>query len=138
MAKPLCTYRKTLFGFVPVSDDATEFHGKTKLGQEIRLDGSRSRSVPQHRLFWKMLSVVAENSEAFDNAEGVHLAIKAALGHGKWIDVGGSRPLFIPDSTGFAAMKQDEFQRYFDEARTVVRKYWLKVEDEELLNALNV
>jgi hypothetical protein len=124
---PPPSYRRTLTGFEPVSTSAQAFHRETKLGSVVRLDGKRPRNLGRHCFYWKMLTVAAENLDCFDTPEQLHLAVKAAMGRGRWVEVkGASRPLFIEDSTSFAKMSEADFTRYLDEAATVITKHWLR------------
>ena len=127
------SYRRTVTGFVPVSPTAQRFWAETKLGDVVKLDGKRPRNLARLRLYWKMLEIVADNSEIFTVSDEVHLAVKAALGLGKWVDVGASKPLFIEDSISFHAMRESEFSEYLDKAARVISKYWLHVPVETLL-----
>ena len=124
---PPPSYRRTLTGFEPVSATAERFWRETKLGETVKLDGKRPRNLGRHCYYWKMLTVAAENIEAFDNAEQLHTAIKATLGLGKWLPVpGATRPLFIEESTSFAKMNEADFAEYLDAAARAITKHWLR------------
>lgn len=128
------TWRKTLSGYTPHSDAAKAAWAKGKPGELIKMDVKRPRNLAHNALYWVILGMVVENSETFDRAEDLHLAIKAALDLGKWIDVGGTRPLFIEQSTSFGAMSQVEFDKFFNDAMQVIDRYWLPVGVETLLS----
>ena len=131
-------YRKTAAGFIPVSASAREFHAKTKLGQTIELRGRRPRNPAHHRKLFALLGIVAENVEQFSSAECVLIAVKAALGHGKWVLLSGAaREIFIPDSIDFSSMSQDEFEPFYEAAVAAVRRWWLPVNDDELREAVD-
>lgn len=123
--EPPPSYRRTLSGFEPVSPTARRFWQESKLGDVVKLEGKRPRNLGRHNFYWKMLSVAADNLEVFDTPDQLHTAIKATLGYGRWIDVGGSHPLFIEDSTSFAKMGEAEFAEYLDKAARAITKYWL-------------
>lgn len=96
------------------------------MGDVIRLDGKRPRNLARHNYYWKMLSVAAENIEAFETAKQLHQAVKAALNMGRWLEIpGASRALFIEDSTSFAKMTEAEFCEYLDAAAKAITRYWL-------------
>lgn len=124
---PAPSYRRTLTGFEPVSMTAKRFHAETKMGDIIKLDGKRPRNLGRHNFYWKMLTVAADNIEAFETADQLHTAIKASLGYGRWVEVpGASRPLFIEDSTSFGKMSEADFAEFLDKAARVITKYWLQ------------
>lgn len=132
---PPPSYRRTLTGFEPVSTTAQRFWHETKIGDTIKLEGKRPRNLGRHCYYWKMLSVAADNIEAFDTSEQLHTAVKATLGMGRWLEVPGARrALFIEDSTSFAKMTEAEFSEYLDNAAKAITKHWLHgVAVEQLL-----
>jgi hypothetical protein len=123
---PPPSYRRTLTGFEPVSATAKRFWQETTLGAIVKLDGKRPRNLARHNFYWKMLTVAADNIEAFETADQLHTAIKASLGYGRWVEVpGASRPLFIEDSTSFGKMSEADFAEFLDKAAKVITRYWL-------------
>lgn len=124
---PPPSFRRTLTGFEPVSPTAKRFFHETKLGDVVKMEGKRPRNLRRHNYYWKMLTVAAENLEAFDSADQLHTAIKATLGLGRWVEVpGASRALFIEDSTSFAKMTEAEFAEFLDAAARAITKHWLR------------
>ena len=129
--------RKTLTGWQPVSRAARDFWEKTKLGQTVAMQASRPRNTQHHRKMFALLQLVAENNEQFTGPDDALIAVKAALGHGRWIKLAGaSREIFVPASINFAAMGQDEFEAFYDAAVAAVRRWWLPVGNEELREAI--
>ena len=130
-------YRKTAAGFVPLSQAAREFHAKTKLGQTIQLTGRRPRNPQHHRKLFALLGLVVDNTEHFANVDDALIALKAALGRGRWVKLAGaSREIFYPDSIAFDAMSQDEFEPFYAAAVAAVQRWWLPVNDDELREAV--
>ena len=124
--EPPPSYRRTLSGFEPVSSTAKRFWQETRLGDVIKLVGSRPRNLPRHNYYWKMLEVAVNNIEAFDIPKQLHTAVKATLGYGKWLEVpGASRMLFIENSIAFDKMSEAEFAEYLDAAAKAITKHWL-------------
>lgn len=135
MRDPPQSYRRTTTGFEPVSDTAIRFWRETPLGDIVQLDGKRPRNLRHHNYYWAMLGIVVQNSEVFETKRQLHLAIKAALGYGKWVQLPKStRPLFIEESTSFASMSDAEFAEFLDAAARAITRYWLAgVTVEELM-----
>ena len=115
--KPLPTYRKTLAGFVPVSEAAQEFHRKTKLGDDCVLEGRRPRNLAHHAKFWALLTLVCQNQEHYQTVEEVCVAFKFAIGHTHKLKTA-QGIVEYPASISFAAMDQTEFEAFYDRAIT--------------------
>ena len=122
-------YRRTLTGFEPANDEAKAFWREVGLGKLISLTGKMPRNLMRLRSYWATMRTAAENIEwADDNPQTVHLAVKAALGLGKWVEVAGaSKAIFIEGSISFAKMSEPEFRQFYDQATAVIEKHWLKV-----------
>lgn len=131
-------YRKTLAGFEPVSNAARDFHAKTKLGQTVQLTGRRPRNPGHHRKFFALLGVLVDNTEIFANVDDALIAIKAALGRGRWVKVHpkAEREIFIPDSIDFASMSQDDFEPFYEAAVAAIVRWWLPVASNDLREAV--
>ena len=131
-------FRKTLSGFEPVSAAARDFHAKTKLGQVVQLTGRRPRNPGHHRKFFALLGVLVDNTEIFSNVDDALIAVKAALGHGRWVKAHprAEREIFIPDSIDFAALSQDDFEPFYDAAVAAIIRWWLPVAANDLREAV--
>ncbi|MHB9879139.1 hypothetical protein ACSMXM_05695 [Pacificimonas sp. ICDLI1SI03] len=132
MAEQPMTWRRTMTGYVPGNAVAAEAHAKGKPNELVKMKLTRPRNLAHHQLYWVILQLVVDNSEDFDTTKQLHTAVKAALGYGKWLEIG-SRPLFVEESISFASMGQTEFKVYFDRALDAINKYWLPVGVEALL-----
>ena len=107
------------------------------MGQIVEMVGRRPRHPAHHKKFFAMIGLVADNCEQFSGPDDVLLAIKAATGRGRWIELAGtSKPLFAPDSISFSAMSQDDFEAFYDAAIAAVRRWWLPVGDSEFREAV--
>lgn len=131
-------FRKTLSGFEPVSAEARDFHAKTKLGQVVQLTGRRPRNAGHHRKFFALLGVLVDNTEQFASVEDALIAVKAALGHGRWVKAHprAEREIFIPDSIDFASMSQDDFEPFYEAAIAAIIRWWLPVAANDLREAV--
>lgn len=131
-------YRKTAYGFVPVSSGARDFHAKTKMEQLVELKGRRPRNPKHHKKLFALLSILADNCEEFDSAEDALVGIKAVLGRGTWkkLHRKAEREVFRPESIAFDAMGQDEFEEFYTAAVAAVRRWWLPVSDDDLREAV--
>lgn len=109
-----CIVRKTPRGLVPVSAFDQEVLLAMPVGTEFRLTSLTKRSLPQHRTYWKALTLVADNDDRWATAEHLHEALKRACGFVTVVHSMEGTPFVTTDSTGFDAMSQDEFRGYFD------------------------
>lgn len=111
-----CIVRKTPRGLIPASGFDQEQLMAAPIGSEFKLVRMSRRSLPQHRSYWKALSLVVDNDDRWATAEHLHDALKRACGRVTVIHDLSGKPFVVADSTGFDAMTQDEFQAYFNQA----------------------
>jgi hypothetical protein len=130
-------FRRTMTGFAPVSAAARDFYGSTKLDQIVELKVRRPRNPGHHRKLFALLGLVADNCEQFAGPYDVLVAVKAALGRGRWLKLdGASREIFMPDSISFSAMSQADFEPFYEAAIAAVLRWWMPVGDEALRAAI--
>lgn len=135
--EPPMTWRVEAGTLVPANDKARSWMVKAKPGDLVNVDAIRKRSLKHHNKYWKLLSIVAENSETFTAPRQVHMAIKATLCHGKWITVHPkSPPIFCEDPTNFGSMDQEAFSAFYSAAVNVVLKYLMPGVDPDTLDRL--
>lgn len=104
---------------IPSDDRACEQIKKLPIGEDFAVKIVRGRSLPQHRLFWAVLSHVAEASQ-WESPERLLVALKIRLGRYDLMQMANGKVVPVPDSISFAAMTQDEFQKFFDDAVNVI------------------
>lgn len=126
--------RRTAAGLVAEDEDALLALGKVKLGDQVLVRVHRPRSIEQHRLFWALLTHVAEAS-AFETPERLLLALKIALGRFDLCQMPNGKMVPAPHSISFASMPQDEFQRFFDESVKAICEKLLPGMDPDALIA---
>lgn len=100
---------------IPSDDRACGQITKLPIGEDVTVKVVRGRSLPQHRLFWAVLSHVAEASQ-WETPERLLIAIKIRLGRYDLMKMPSGKVVPVPDSISFQAMPQDEFQKFFDAA----------------------
>lgn len=108
-------FRKELFG-LSATDDASEAALKSvKLGECVEVKLKRPRSLPMHRLFWKLMQTVYENQDHYASADEVCTAFKFAVGHCDALRTKRGDVL-VPRSIAFGKMNQIQFREFFDKA----------------------
>jgi len=85
-------------------------------GTEFMVRSLTKRSLPQHRTYWKALTMVVRATDAWPTPEHLHDALKRDLGFVEVVTGLDGKPFRRVESTGFDAMGQEEFQTYFDRA----------------------
>lgn len=121
IAAALCRRAPTPIGakfrdcLVPQDDASAERIAKLPLGETVEVTIRRERSLPMHRLFFGILSHVAENSR-FETPDRLLVALKIRLGRYDVCRLPNGRAVPVPQSISFAVMDQEEFQKFFDDA----------------------
>lgn len=86
------------------------------IGTEFMARSMTKRSLPQHRTYWRALTVVVQATDAWPTPEHLHDALKRDLGFIEIASGLDGKPFTRTESTGFDAMDQEAFQNYFDHA----------------------
>lgn len=89
-------------------------------GRALRVAVTQPRSVPQLRLYWSMLRLVADNMSAEVTTEALHNWIKMRCGVSAAIPLKSGKVDFVPGSVAFDKMDQEAFGRFFDRAMDLV------------------
>lgn len=109
--KPLFT--RTAFGLTPESDAARELLASTPIGSCVAVEWSRPRNIQFHRLYWGLVSTIAEAIGVKPN--NVHCLIKLRTGHYTLISTKSGR-VQVPRSISFAKLTEAEFKAFFNDA----------------------
>jgi hypothetical protein len=108
---------------------------KLEPGDSFKLEYVIPRNIKHHRKFMALVAVVAEYSDVYDNQDKALLAVKIAAGHCDFVPNPITGELqAVPKSISFAAMGQDDFETFYDEAIKGVLKYVLSTMDEASLD----
>lgn len=107
-------------GFKPVDDDGLAALARIKNGKLVLVDPKGTRNPGQHRLFWKLMSIIWEHQERYTTKDQLADAIKIAVG---WcddiprIDGGMSQ---VPRSISYGNMEQADFDIFFNKVLDLV------------------
>jgi len=104
----------------PVDDRARESLSKVPPGSEIGIRISHDRSLPMHNRFWKVLDVVAKATH-WETPERLLVGLKLRLGRYDICQLPNGQKVPVPNSISFAAMKQVEFERFYQDAMNVLQ-----------------
>jgi hypothetical protein len=135
-------YRRTARGFEPVNEVADEWARSCKIGELVKLKGSRPRNLPFQNLWWAMIGDMAKHTEPPMTARQLHEVAKTGTGINqvrKVMSPKTGQPVWItiPGRTDFAHMDQVEFKRWTREAATFLCANFLPgVAPEEFIRDL--
>lgn len=118
--RPLFT--RTTFGLVPDGDAAREMLASIPIGLTVAADISRPRNVRFLRLYWALVSTIADSIGA--QRETISDVLKIRTGHVRVIKTKGGM-LELPASISFAKMKEPEFKQFFDRCCMFICEEWL-------------
>lgn len=126
-------------GLVPANDEAVDAMRRIRPGDEVFIEIRRPRSMKQHRLYWKLLTVVQEHcSDRWPTKEALHAAVKIALGHFDAVQAsdGSIFPLLKP--TDVASMPADDFLRYLTDTITLITTVIIPdIDRQDLMREIN-
>jgi hypothetical protein len=100
---------------LPADAAAEAALSKIPLGETVMVKLDLSRSNPQNKLYWGIISHVAV-AAGYESDRALHQALKVALGYFDVVRLPNGKALACPQSTAFDAMSADEFQTYMDGA----------------------
>lgn len=109
----------------PVDEAGEDALRKIKNGALVQVEVKQPRNVQHHRLYWALMSLIAENTDRYPDAETVSDAVKISVGLRTEIHLPDGTIGFIPGSIAFSKMDQTEFSAFFDRVCDAVAKYFL-------------
>lgn len=127
--------RLTKSGLRPVSQYDDERMASDAIGTEYELVKRSRRSLPQHRLYWQMLSQAVAATDMWATPEHLHDDLKLSLGYvRKSVNLTTGEIIVTVDSTAFGSMSGDEFKAFFDRAAALLAEH-IGCDPLEFLNA---
>ena len=123
--------RVTTEGYSPADEYSAKQHARLKVGATVSAEIARGRSVQQNAYYWSVLAKVVEHCPGeWRTPEALHEVLKVATGYCEILKLIGGRLIKVPGSTSFAALTQDQFQGFMDQA--------MKVIQDELLGGMDI
>lgn len=120
MAKAL--FIRTVHGLMPEDDAAAQSLKGVRIGSSVMVDVVRPRNIAFHRLYWKLVSTIAESIGA--EPETISDVLKLRTGHVRTIQTKQGL-VKLPKSISFAALDQAGFSTFFDRCCQVIVEEWL-------------
>lgn len=113
---------------VATTEQSSEALETIKQGREVLLSFRVPRNIRHHKLFFAILKFLQYHSHRFENVpiERIKDAVKLATGLADtFIDAETGKTYYVLRSISFAAMSQDEFRVFFDDACRVIASRWM-------------
>ena len=130
---------RTIHGFAAHDDAAREYLRKVKLGDVVKCEVIRPRSVKYHRRFFGMLNTVWQACGDWQTVDELLVELKFRAGlvdKQRVIDKGTGEVLaeiIKPRSISFAAMSDDEFRAFVDRCITIICEQMVPGLDDSVL-----
>jgi hypothetical protein len=117
--RPILRLRSGRLEAVTASD--AELIGQYPQGQEFDLVPRSKRSAPHNSKYWAELGQIVAATGAWPSAEKMHDWVKIRLGYvSPVLGPKGQIVGLTANSTAFHAMKQDEFNRFYEQFAALV------------------
>lgn len=111
MSEP-ALFLKLPHGFVPAGELAKKVFARVKVGEVVRLEPKRSRSLPWHRRYWALVNLIADNTSY--SKKQIHELLKLRCGCSMEIIERSGNVVTVPDSIAFDKMSADEWADYWE------------------------
>ncbi len=113
------------------ADSRKALHG-LKAGDHVLVKVRRPRNMKQHRLYWALMGMLADNTNAYTK-DDIHEIMKRRVGHCKVVQTAkGPETITLPTDVG--SMSRADWEDYFEKVRTVVLEdIWPHLTDAELM-----
>jgi hypothetical protein len=109
--------RRTERGLEPRTRQAADLLAEYALHSDVEVSVKKRRSLPQLRLYFKMLSNVVDATGAWPTVEHLHDALKMDLGFTTPVKRMDGEIVWIPDSAAMGQMDSVKFRKFFDAAQ---------------------
>jgi hypothetical protein len=116
----VCMIRRNT-GLVPADIHADDFIALIPMGKEVMVTVRRARNPKHHRLLFALLKKVIDNTDQWASIEHLLDEVKLATGLAEVrINLITGKPYAVPGSISFAAMGQDKFEVWFEQAVVIL------------------
>lgn len=107
--------KKGLRGLDPVDEAGEDFIRHMKLGKLVRAELTTPRNLAMHRKFFALLTLVWSAAGEWPSVEDLLVELKVTLGLTREVVIRGSGEIVkIPASISFAAMSQEDFEKFYE------------------------
>ena len=126
-------YKTTISGLAPA--DENEYEKFQQLGiWEGYVNHKKQRNTPNHRRFFKMLGVVYDNQELYNNIEHMRSILTMKAGYFDSV-ITSTGTTYLPQSIAYDKMDEIEFRNFFSKVIDAIIKEF-DYNDEDYRNIL--
>ena len=141
MSVPIAFTRDIAGNLLPADDESKAAIMELKPGKVYRADVVIPRNYDRLKWWWKLCSIVAENSEHYPDQDNVSDMLKLKTGHFRTVVVPGRThgewvTQYSPKSIAFANMKEPDFKELCNKVVQICATV-LSVQSEQLHEALD-
>jgi hypothetical protein len=116
--RPSVFLRVTTVGLVPCSAYDAEQIARFGMGSTVEAILHEPQSEKQARLLWRIVGIVADNTDDYPNADALMLALKIRLAHADSVSLLGGGLHLNPRS--LKELDREGLSRFFDRAMEVI------------------
>lgn len=121
---------------IPADAEGRSIIDALREGKDVMVEVKPARNPRHHRMFFALLNLLVENTEAFDSVEGALTAVKIACGEvDPIIDQTTGKTFWTLRSIAFEKMDQARFNRLFERALHIICDRWLVGTDTDQLRS---
>lgn len=106
----------------PADPAALELVKSLKPGKGMWLEGRRARNPRRHRLFWALVQIIKENTDARQSTDAIADYLKIRGGHVEVFRRPGGVIVEVPKSIAFSKCTEGEFSEFLSRLMDVVRQ----------------
>lgn len=130
-------FRRAGKALVPADINSEEWLDSIPQGKEVLISARRPRHIANHKHLFAILKVACENLEGYPDTETLLDALKLATHLTRPVMMPDGKIVWIPKSINWAAMPEDEFQRWKARALFVLGQL-LGVDPQQLLEETGI
>jgi hypothetical protein len=112
--------RKVEGSLIPHAPFDVEMFERYPENVPLRIQLAQPRSGPRHRLYRVTLRIIVNNTDKFSTEDALHKTLLLACNVTEPILTTEGEFIYVPSSTAFDAMPEEEFKIYFDRAMEIV------------------
>ena len=129
--------RRIAEGLIPLDADGRGILSAIKPGADVLIDVRTARSIKQLRLFWGLMTLLADNCDAFTDKDDAGEQIKMDVGAVDWkVHRRTGMRFGTPRSIAFESMPQHKFNRFLERVFYVIEANYMPGSSDALREQL--
>lgn len=116
---------------VPTDEEAEALLAKLPQGKAVMVGWHVPRSPQQHRLFWALMRICADNVDWLTDKDHAAREIKLACHLYEAHVSHDGKLVYVPMSIAWESLDQDKFNPFFERALRVICEKWIPGMDKE-------